>query len=187
MSLRRIGRISASQSRWNGSAVAITHLVGPHLHRQDAEPRRVGIAHDPGYRRQVDLQRIDVQIVELAPVRHPLRQEFEVEHAVRGLQRFPVQPGNDHQRMGIALEVAALLLELDRLAGFDHAIGNEGIDHFRQRQAVILDGGLAHGKVRLRGGYEKSALAIRRTIADNPASPQCGSIMPRAFSGARQA
>jgi hypothetical protein len=50
------------------------HLVGPDLDRQDAEARGVGIAHHLGHRRHIDLQRIDVQIFEPAPVRHPLRQ-----------------------------------------------------------------------------------------------------------------
>jgi hypothetical protein len=53
MSLRRIGRISASQARWKGSAVAITTSLGLDLHRQDAEARRVGAAHHPGHRRQL--------------------------------------------------------------------------------------------------------------------------------------
>jgi hypothetical protein len=40
------------------------------------------------------------------------------------------------------------------IGGFDQAVGNEGIDHFRQRQAVILDVRLIHGMVRCSAGMK---------------------------------
>jgi hypothetical protein len=144
------------------------HLVGLDLDGQDAKARGVGVAHHLGNRRKIDLQRIDVQVFQARPPRHPLRQAFEVEHAVRRLQRFPFLLGDHDQRVRVALEVAPLLLELLRLGGRDQALGDERIHHFRQRDAVILDGDLVHdGLPAARGKSRRRRYGETRSPTDN--------------------
>jgi len=87
-------------------------FLARHAHRQDAKARRVRRAHHVGDRREIDLQRIDVQVIHADALGEPFGERFERE---RLAARAPVAPfliGDDDQRMERAAVVAALLLQL---------------------------------------------------------------------------
>ena len=113
------------------------HLARRHLDRQDAEAVGVSAGHHFGHRGEIHLQRIDVEIVVAAPAGHPFGQRIQAERAMRRVQRTPLLPGQQRQRMIAAAPVAALMQEIPRHGLAEQAVGHHAIHQFLQGDLVF--------------------------------------------------
>ncbi|MPN30486.1 hypothetical protein SDC9_177957 [bioreactor metagenome] len=107
------------------------HLARRHLHRQDAETPGVGAGHHFADAGEVDLQRIDVEVVETATRCQPFGQHVERQEFGWCRRGAPLLVGDDDQRMDLV--AVQLALDLQRLCRFalDQAIGDGHFEHFR--------------------------------------------------------
>ncbi len=71
------------------------------LDRQDAVARGVGVRHDAGHGREIDLERIDMHVRQFDVLGQPLRQRFQMQY-LAGLPRIlPFLLGDHHQRVHV--------------------------------------------------------------------------------------
>ena len=108
----RIFSSSSAQLRMNGSAVATVSVAAVHVDRQDPVALGVRVRHRLRHRREVDLQRIDVQIRHAELAGQPLDEPVERERRVRRGRRLPLLTGDEFERV-----IAARRREARELVG----------------------------------------------------------------------
>src|SRR5512135_679149 len=110
--------------------------------RQDAEARRVGARHHLGDGREVDLQRIDVQVFHADALGEPFAQRVERQRTARGTRGLQLVVGENHQRVLAAAVVAPLLLQQFGGRAVEQPVLDQPVDHFDERQAALGGGSL---------------------------------------------
>jgi hypothetical protein len=160
---------SFSHSRRKGWVVH-HHLAQAHLDRQHPETGGVGRRHHPGHRGEVDLQRVDAQIIQLDPPGQPFGQLLEPQQAMGRVERRPLLAGDHHQRMGFA-GLSALGGQQGIGVGPRHQpVGDQHIENLGEAQPVFVGGkgGVAgHGEHRL-GKTGKAGKAPPARILPSP-------------------
>ena len=114
-------------------------LLERDLHGQDAEARGIGVGHHLGHRREIDLERIDVQVGQADLAGQPLGERLQVQDAARVARVLPLLLGDEDQRVGVA---AAQMPGGEQRIGcglLGEAVGDQvAQDIFEQQAAVGL-------------------------------------------------
>ena len=119
-------------------------LARRHLHRQDAEAAGIGARHDIGDAGEIDLERVDVQVVEADLAGQPFGQRLQRQQAHRRARRDPFLVGDDLQRMILDAVHAPLDPQRLGLVLADEAVGDHPLQHFRKGETVLVRGHFVH-------------------------------------------
>ena len=131
-------------------------LARVHAYGEDLEALGVGARHDLRHCREIDLERIDVQVGQAAFFREPLGQRLEIEELARGARILPFLVRDYHQGVVIAAGKPAVLQQLFGCILGDQFIRHQIRQHIREREALLRSAWLArlHGfHARHRGGF----------------------------------
>ena len=113
-------------------------LARRHLHRQDTETAGVGARHDLGDASEIDLERVDVQVVEAHLAGQPFGQRLQRQQTHRRAAGPPFLVGNDHQRVHLVAVQAALRLQRLGHRMLDQAVGDHPVEHFGKGETVLV-------------------------------------------------
>src|SRR5258708_3498337 len=111
------------------------HLARARFDRQDLEAGRVMAGHHLGDRGEIDLERIDVEVVHPGLAGEPLGEPFDAEDLLRGFLRAPFLVGDHDQRMMVAAVQPAIGGEAVRGVPEHQALGRQGPEDLGERQA----------------------------------------------------
>jgi hypothetical protein len=125
-------------------------FLAAHLHRQDAAALRVLRAHHLGDGLQVDLERVDVVVGQLAAHRQPLREALQLRRLV-GARVAHARLDDRHQRVAVALGVARFVEDLLGVFLAGQAVLDQPVEHLAQGELAV-DGSLG-GRSGGHGGH----------------------------------
>ena len=97
----------------------------------------VGAGHDLGDAGEIDLERIDVQVVEADLAGQPFGKCFQRQQAHRRSPGSPFLVGDDHQRVHLGAVQAALGLQRLSRRALDQTVSNHPLEHFGKGETVL--------------------------------------------------